>query len=147
MKMWGILVLDDFDKQGQSQVLAYYTMPEYFMSLHDYIDSQRSWQKIDTILDVGCQLINIIKEIHYTGHTYNNMKHDNVMVEDGEITLIGFGNAKKLKPIQKQISVWKRKPIDIILSKGSKDSGFYNDLAQIYLLLISLLLKENYSAF
>ena len=43
MKMWGILVLDDFDKQGQSQVLAYYTMPEYFMSLHDYIDSQRSW--------------------------------------------------------------------------------------------------------
>ena len=129
MRMWGILVLNDFDAQRQSQVLAYYTMPEYFMTLNDYIDSQRSWQKIDAILDVGCQLINIIKGIHYTGHTYNNMKHDNVMVEDGEITLIGFGNARKIKSGHKKPSVWKRESKDPVTCKDSDDSGLYNDLA------------------
>ena len=60
MRMWGILVLNDFDAQRQSQVLAYYTMTENFMTLNDYIDSQRSYHKIDAILDVGCQLISLI---------------------------------------------------------------------------------------
>lgn len=40
------------------------------------------------------------------------MKHDNVMVNDKEITLIGFGNARKLarppKKGYKKYSVWKR---------------------------------------
>ena len=60
IKNWGILVLDNFDKQKKSKLLAYYTMPLYQMKLIDYIDSQNEWHKLDAILDVGCQLINII---------------------------------------------------------------------------------------
>lgn len=112
MRKWGILVLNDSDPQRQSQVLAYYTMPENYMTLDDYIESQRSWQKIDAIIDVGCQLINIIKDIHLTGHSYNNMKAENIMVNDGEVTLVGFGNVRKIsrppKEGYKKYSVWKR---------------------------------------
>ena len=50
------------------------------MSLYDFINSQREWYKIDAILDVGYQLISIIKDIHNTGHSYNNMQNENVMI-------------------------------------------------------------------
>ena len=60
IRMYGILVLDNFDSESQSQVLGYYTMPLNQMALSDYIDTQRNWQKIDSVLDVGLQLINII---------------------------------------------------------------------------------------
>ena len=77
-------------------------MPENQMMLHDYVNSQIEWQKIDTILDIGCQLINIIKDVHETGHSYNNMKHENVMINDGQVTLVGFGSARKIaRPPQK----------------------------------------------
>ena len=115
-------------------MLAYYTMTENFMTLNDYIDSQRSYQKIDAILDVGCQLINLIKEIHLTGHSYNNMKLENVMVNDGEITLLGFGNARKIsRPPRsgyKKYSVLKRESKDSVITEvDSSDSGLYNDIA------------------
>ena len=63
--------------------MAYYAMPSNQMNLLSYIDSKRDWYKIDAILDVGFQLMNIINEIHATGYCFNNLKHENVMVNDG----------------------------------------------------------------
>ena len=71
-------------------------MPKNEMSLNYYINSQREWQKIDAILDVGCQVINIIKDIHETGHSYNNMKPENVMLNGVKVTLVGFSCARKI---------------------------------------------------
>ena len=47
------------------------------------------------ILDVICQLIDIVELVHSKGRTYNDFKPSNVMITDGKATLIGYGLCDK----------------------------------------------------
>lgn len=97
IRRYGMLFLNDYEPSldGESKLMAYYAMPLNTMSLLSYFNSKRDWYRIDAVLDVGFQLINIINDIHETGYCYNNLKPENVMVNDGTVTLVGFGKATK----------------------------------------------------
>ena len=91
-----MLFLNDYDAcLGESKLMAYYAMPLNSMSLVSYVDSKKDWYKIDAVLDVGFQLISTISDIHETGYCFNNLKPENVMVNDGIVALVGFGKATK----------------------------------------------------
>ena len=79
------------------------------------------------------------------------MKQENVMVNDGQVTLVGFGSVRKLahrpKNGFKQYRVLKHDGGSTITEVDSSNSSLYNEISVIYLLMISLLLKAGYSAF
>ena len=70
------------------------------------------------------------------------MEQENVMMNDGRVTLVGFGSAKKIESRPKKEDLLQLFP-DLDCGKNS----FYSDISAIYLLMNSLLLKDGYSAF
>ena len=92
-----------------------------------------------------------MQDIHKTGYCYNNLKLDNVMVNDREVSLVGFGNATKIGQnpfmgVRRSRSEASELDFSILTDKSWIASP-YKDLASVYLIMITLLLNENYSAF
>ena len=154
-----MLVLDDVDDiEEESQLMAYYVMPLNQITLLDHLQLHRDWYYLDAILNVGSQLLSIIYQIHETGYTYNNMKLENIMINNGKVTLVGFGQAVKIDDM-KRLSVSSHSgssnSYDSILNDTIKNeqqvqwtkAGPYNDYVDIYYMIYAELLKNNYSAF
>ena len=83
------------------------------------------------------------------------------MINDGQVTLVGFGHAAKItdhKPNENR-SVRSQSKYDFTFSAGSSGSGDsieqvqqsitgpYNDVVSIYYMMIAELLQNNFSAF
>ena len=68
------------------------------MDLQNYIRRFDGIQKVEKIIDIVSMLVNILKYVHCSKRTYNNLKPANIMVNtnenmdaDPEIFLIDFG--------------------------------------------------------
>ena len=129
---YGMLVLDDVDEiGGDSQLMAYYVMPQNQTTFLDYLQEHREWYRLDAILHVGCQLLQIIQSIHATGYTYNNVKHENVMINEGQVILIGFAHTTKI--IDHKCSTSRKSQTKVLASTIKSP---YNDIASIYNMMI-----------
>lgn len=111
--------------------------------------------------------------IHKTGYCHNNLKLENVMIIDQQVILVGFGHVAKFRHSNSFISrnhdlptrfktspkkastadPWsasspKLEIIDDFIEQDKFEiTSPCKDLASIYLMMITLLLNENYSAF
>jgi serine/threonine protein kinase len=81
------LLIQDYESPG-SETWGYYIIPFYEAS--DYLLSPEG------VLRMGVQLLSSLEAVHLTGRTYNDLKHDNVIIQrNGRVTLIDFGLCQK----------------------------------------------------
>ena len=70
------------------------------MTLGDYLSSLRGIDKLQKIIYVSAQLVEILKFVHAAGRTYNDLKPENVMINlkldrQPQVCLIDFGFVDK----------------------------------------------------
>lgn len=82
------------------------------------------------------------------------MKLENVMINNGKVTLVGFGKAVKIEDSMSDRSVTSStSSYDFTFHEKSVEqvkqsiAGPFNDVACIFYMMISELLKNNFSAF
>ena len=91
---YGLFIVKNFDEGRQAPILAsYYVMPRYAMSLEralkgTNLDQERVWALAQILIDS-------LRTVHATGRTYNDLKPENIMLENQRITLIDFGLCSK----------------------------------------------------
>ena len=66
------------------------------MTLGQYLEGKRHWARLEAVLVVGCQLLQIAQQLHEIGYTYNNLKQENIMINEGQVTLVGFRYASQI---------------------------------------------------
>lgn len=98
----GSLILNDFSQPGEKTLLGFYIIPRYQSSLYEHLQRYQKFesQYIKQILLIGEQLTDILKIIHTSHRTYNDLKPENVMIDlnrDGQpkVHLVDFGFADK----------------------------------------------------
>jgi len=74
-------------------------MRKYTVSLEKYLDKQKTLEKCQ-VLELAIQLVDILADVHQAGYTFNDLKPDNIMLNndyDGKlrVTLVDFGFAKR----------------------------------------------------
>ena len=77
---------------------AYYIMPSYGKSLADAIQDHDFKLTPESVLSMALQLLSILERIHVAGFVYNDLKPDNILVDErGQIKLIDFGLATRYR--------------------------------------------------
>lgn len=67
-------------------------MPKYKISLQNYINNKDDYLELDTILNISHQIIEAFEELHLVGYNHNDLKPDNIMIDDDmNITIIDLG--------------------------------------------------------
>jgi serine/threonine protein kinase len=60
--------------------MAYMIIPRYGMNLDDYFMKMKYTWSRDTVLDLATSVLSALEHIHGTGHVFNDLKLDNIMV-------------------------------------------------------------------
>jgi serine/threonine protein kinase len=62
---------------------AYYLLPKYSCNLQEYLDKNNCLNKnVDFILKTASRMLEALELLHSTGLTYNDLKPQNIMVEE-----------------------------------------------------------------
>ena len=77
---------------------AYYVMPKYDLNLSKFLEnfSGLPTEKYRQIIRVAIELVDILKIIHASHRTYNDLRPENIMIDTQEngstkVTLVDFG--------------------------------------------------------
>jgi serine/threonine-protein kinase PknG len=91
---YDILLLKNFQRGSKTDtVCGYYVMPRYSMNLTTILE--KGSLDVKTLLNICCQMVDSLKTVHSSGRTYNDIKPDNIMVDDNDAILIDFGMTDK----------------------------------------------------
>ena len=103
--------LEQFKNKENLKPMGYYIMPKFDTNLSSFLKCQKGLQRIDSILTICFQLVGIMKIVHKSGRTYNDMKPQNVMISyknkevfnssELDVTIIDFGFVDKFKDEKK----------------------------------------------
>lgn len=95
---YGMLQLQDFS-EGAEKVCCYYVMTKYQATALEYFRDLSPLGKVEIALELTVQLVGILRLVHKSGRVYNDIKPDNIMINDSKegirITLIDLGLAEK----------------------------------------------------
>ena len=148
--------LANFDKSSEAlRLITFYTMPLYEMNLTQYLSRLRGAKKIEKIIQVTNQLVNIFKHIHCAKRTFNDLKLENIMVNtkgdlhaEPEVFLIDFGFSRKFQQKDGQNHIEESKTVNVFLGNmlfaSDRQMNFLetsrkDDLVSLFYLLIYML--------
>ena len=100
---YGLLNLANFEPLSTNHMLvAFFIMPLYELNLRDYLSKFEGMQKVGKIIEIVSKLVRILKYVHASKRTFNDLKLENIMINtygkvdaDPEVYLIDFGFSKK----------------------------------------------------
>ena len=89
----------------RKEFYAYYVMPRFGRNLEVLHAEANQHFSAATILKIGANLLDIFRDIHAAGYTYNDLKMDNILVGDAtfskasqqSVRLVDFGFAEKFR--------------------------------------------------
>ena len=70
------------DLKSIGKLNQYIIMPRYGINLSDFFVSQNMNLSKATVLDIGVKVLKQIKAVHRAGFIYNDLKPDNIMLEN-----------------------------------------------------------------
>ena len=70
------------DLKSIGKLNQYIIMPRYGINLSDFFLSQKMNLSKATVLDIGVKVLKQIKAVHRAGFIYNDLKPDNIMLEN-----------------------------------------------------------------
>lgn len=88
--------------RGEKKLCSYFVMTKCQLTALEYFNNKElsAIRKVELALELTIQMVGIIRLVHKSGRVYNDVKPDNVMVNDLnngniEVTLIDLGLAEK----------------------------------------------------
>lgn len=108
----GIFVLQNYGEKKETKTFGFYIMPIYEMNLKQYLSKLNGVIKTKKIFEVAYKLIGILKYVHTTRRTFNDLKPENIMINtkgdldaEPEVYLIDFGFADKFTEDDSKIHI------------------------------------------
>ena len=132
--------------------MGFYIMPKYDMSLSKYLDHFQGQNRLQKVVEVSIQLLDILQHIHSVRRTHNDLKPENVMINlNGHIektptvVLIDPGFTQKLSQHSYDLTTFEGNMLFSSLNQMDfKSTSQRDDLVSLFYLMVFLINDDQF---